>query len=521
MTSPDVVYAIHDFEAKNEDEVTLQYGEPIVILEKDDEYLDGWWHGRNVQGQTGLFPMNYTSPEKPIPNHHRLSSSFGDESYQHNRMSSGTSSASSSSDGYRLSTQPQQQQQQQESPTLTDAHSAVVVDEVFGVSNSDPYYWNVEDVVTWLESVGLEIVVDNFIDQEITGDVLMDLNHEALKELGISAYGRRYKVMNAINNLKASLSSSSSSPQTVPNTSNNRHSTNSFVLSRYGSLTENYLNKNNTISSLNSSVSSSAAPRSVLPANLGHTSLSTKDSLYRSSLSSRVTTGSDGYNKRSTFDGTQRSTLISDSRRASSIISNTTTSPQDMTNTTTMTSSATGNSNTPFPEFEGWLYKRSDRYKTWNKRWFVLYGNNLFYFKNPKDTKMKGIIHLQGYRVLLETTNNTSAINKKCYFKLYHDYERTFFFYTTSSEIKQWAQVLMKATIKRDLCVPVVSSNTVNTVPLDVAQKMKPRPPSTLMYGTANKAKEATKLYRETIKNDVVNTTLEEEELILEEGGLI
>lgn len=36
------------------------------------------------------------------------------------------------------------------------------------------------------------------------------------------------------------------------------------------------------------------------------------------------------------------------------------------------------------PEIEGWLYKRSDKYRTWNKRWFILKGSTLFYLKSPK-----------------------------------------------------------------------------------------------------------------------------------------
>jgi hypothetical protein len=36
------------------------------------------------------------------------------------------------------------------------------------------------------------------------------------------------------------------------------------------------------------------------------------------------------------------------------------------------------------PDMEGWLHKQGDKYKTWNKRWFVLKGSNLFYFKSPK-----------------------------------------------------------------------------------------------------------------------------------------
>lgn len=39
------------------------------------------------------------------------------------------------------------------------------------------------------------------------------------------------------------------------------------------------------------------------------------------------------------------------------------------------------------PEHEGWLHKQGDKYKTWNKRWFVLKGTNLFYFKSPKVLK--------------------------------------------------------------------------------------------------------------------------------------
>lgn len=38
-----IVYAVHNFEAENEDEINFSVGEPIVVLEKDEKYLDGWW----------------------------------------------------------------------------------------------------------------------------------------------------------------------------------------------------------------------------------------------------------------------------------------------------------------------------------------------------------------------------------------------------------------------------------------------------------------------------------------------
>ena len=41
-----IVYAIHDFKAENEDEIDFLVGEPITVLEKDEHYLDGWWQVR-------------------------------------------------------------------------------------------------------------------------------------------------------------------------------------------------------------------------------------------------------------------------------------------------------------------------------------------------------------------------------------------------------------------------------------------------------------------------------------------
>lgn len=40
---PEYVYALHDFTPENEDEVPFRAGEQIEVLEKDDEYGDGWW----------------------------------------------------------------------------------------------------------------------------------------------------------------------------------------------------------------------------------------------------------------------------------------------------------------------------------------------------------------------------------------------------------------------------------------------------------------------------------------------
>ncbi|KAI6127371.1 hypothetical protein EDD16DRAFT_1751122 [Pisolithus croceorrhizus] len=62
---PEYVYAIHDFRPENEDEIAFRAGDPIEVIEKDDQYSDGWWQGRNLEGKIGLFPGNYTTPAEP------------------------------------------------------------------------------------------------------------------------------------------------------------------------------------------------------------------------------------------------------------------------------------------------------------------------------------------------------------------------------------------------------------------------------------------------------------------------
>jgi len=67
-----------------------------------------------------------------------------------------------------------------------------------------PSEWNVEDVINWLRAKGFDdAVCDKFIEQEITGDVLLELDAGVLKsEIGIVAYGKRIRIANAIVELR-------------------------------------------------------------------------------------------------------------------------------------------------------------------------------------------------------------------------------------------------------------------------------------------------------------------------------
>lgn len=48
---------IDDFEPRSPDELSLQTGERIELIERDDDFGDGWYLGKHTtDGKIGLFP---------------------------------------------------------------------------------------------------------------------------------------------------------------------------------------------------------------------------------------------------------------------------------------------------------------------------------------------------------------------------------------------------------------------------------------------------------------------------------
>ncbi|KIJ57202.1 hypothetical protein M422DRAFT_23288 [Sphaerobolus stellatus SS14] len=80
-----------------------------------------------------------------------------------------------------------------------------------------PSEWTVEQVVEWLKSKGIDDgTCSKFVEHEISGDVLLELDVSILKEeLGITAFGKRMRIANAIIELKRP-SSISSEPNPSP-----------------------------------------------------------------------------------------------------------------------------------------------------------------------------------------------------------------------------------------------------------------------------------------------------------------
>ncbi|MBW0513127.1 hypothetical protein O181_052842 [Austropuccinia psidii MF-1] len=60
-----MVYAIHNFQAENPDKLSFSASGAIQVTNKDDQYSDGWWQGRNLKGDFGLFPEAYTMSVLP------------------------------------------------------------------------------------------------------------------------------------------------------------------------------------------------------------------------------------------------------------------------------------------------------------------------------------------------------------------------------------------------------------------------------------------------------------------------
>jgi hypothetical protein len=63
--------------------------------------------------------------------------------------------------------------------------------------------WTSRDVATWMYQNGFEDdVIDKFVEHDITGAVLLDLQFDDLKELEIQSFGKRHQLWNQIDSLR-------------------------------------------------------------------------------------------------------------------------------------------------------------------------------------------------------------------------------------------------------------------------------------------------------------------------------
>ncbi|KAL0097525.1 hypothetical protein J3Q64DRAFT_1632272 [Phycomyces blakesleeanus] len=415
MAGSETVYGIHHFDAENDDEISFSVGEPLIVIQRDDGYDDGWWHGRNALGQIGLFPVNYTSP---IP---LINTPINTPINTHADTTIHTTTTTTPNTTPPVTTHQPSLRNTQKTFSDSMAHPAI--------ANTNPEDWSVDQVGIWLEAMQFGQVVHIFKAQEISGDILLELTIESLKELDINTFGKRFKIHSAINALREERSRQEGGGDTDSGRTSIGYSRPEMM-------------------------ESGVSQSDFEPRRLATSSSFQPPSKNTNSITSITTTDHPSIlpvDSRSSMDSINQRTRYSDGSVA--------------------------------PDMEGWLHKQSDKYRTWNKRWFVLKGYNLFYFKSPTDVRMKGIINLRGYKIILDENIHAGKYS----FKAQHDTERTFYFHTdTENSMRAWLKTLIKATISRDYKAPVMSSSTIPTVSLDTARRMKPRPPSVLLYAKEN-----------------------------------
>ncbi|KAL4891717.1 hypothetical protein BDV59DRAFT_208899 [Aspergillus ambiguus] len=71
------------------------------------------------------------------------------------------------------------------------------------LASSDVFAWSPRDVVQWLQGQGFDdIIIETFFVNDITGPILLELQAQDLKELGIQSFGKRHTLMSSIQNLR-------------------------------------------------------------------------------------------------------------------------------------------------------------------------------------------------------------------------------------------------------------------------------------------------------------------------------
>src|SRR5262249_34907907 len=69
-----------------------------------------------------------------------------------------------------------------------------------------------QQIVTWLENLGLEQYAQRFTENDVDFDLLADLTDQNLKELGVASFGHRRRLMRAIAELNVAQKGAAQPP---------------------------------------------------------------------------------------------------------------------------------------------------------------------------------------------------------------------------------------------------------------------------------------------------------------------
>ncbi|KAL1924591.1 uncharacterized protein VTP21DRAFT_4245 [Calcarisporiella thermophila] len=199
------VYAQYSYIADNADEISFHQGDIIEVLERDEHFGDGWWHGRTCQGHVGLFPANHTLLQSPkttqcpgLNSHPKIASSIQlSRSFQNwsHYLEDIDGSYPGTNAMYSILTRKVRATLKREDLKFTSVES-----------------WSIDQVSKFFRYLHLDDTASSFEYHEITGDILLSIHTmEQLKELGLDIYGRRFKTMAAVRILQIESTHNSNS----------------------------------------------------------------------------------------------------------------------------------------------------------------------------------------------------------------------------------------------------------------------------------------------------------------------
>ncbi|EPS30500.1 hypothetical protein PDE_05451 [Penicillium oxalicum 114-2] len=88
-------------------------------------------------------------------------------------------------------------------------YNSTAINRASATSESIVSSWSPQDVVYWMRSIGFEEdIVQKFYWNDISGTILLELQAEDLKELEITSFGKRRRLMTSIQSLRDSIASS-------------------------------------------------------------------------------------------------------------------------------------------------------------------------------------------------------------------------------------------------------------------------------------------------------------------------
>ncbi|BFZ57004.1 hypothetical protein PYCC9005_004054 [Savitreella phatthalungensis] len=212
MAADHFVYAIFNFPGTNDEDLPLQIGDRIQVLQTDDEFSDGWWEGRNEAGRVGLFPKIYTADVMPPPSttasslHESVSRV--DESpdapvavdVNSPQLSLADSANTRQTESLRAKSPVATTQRSTAGPLTVETSTAPAT--APSAPSDQVEKWTPADVTRHFRELGLGETADKFTQHEVSGNILLSMHHEDLKEIDIMAFGKRFEIMREIDNLK-------------------------------------------------------------------------------------------------------------------------------------------------------------------------------------------------------------------------------------------------------------------------------------------------------------------------------